>query len=85
MKDTIFNPLSGLAVLGVLLLAGLLAAGTGARIHAPVKAPVLLEASEGVEMEAGEKVLAPQQKPRRARAALSMPYFSFAKSLRPGG
>lgn len=85
MKDPLFNMLSGLAVLGILLAAGLLTAGTSDRSQAQAGQPVLVEAAEGAAVEVAEAVLAPQRKPRRVRASLSMPYFSFAQSLRPGG
>lgn len=85
MKNPLFNMLSGLAVLGILLVAGLLAAGTGDRGQAQVGQPVLVGTAEGAGLDAAETALAPQRKPRRVRASLSMPYFSFAQSLRPGG
>lgn len=87
MKDPLFNMLSGLAVLGILLVAGLLATGAGDGGQAQAGQPVTAEApaAEGTRLDAAEAALAPQRKTRRVRASLSMPYFSFAQSLRPGG
>lgn len=85
MKDPLFNTLSGLAVIGVLLTAGLLTGATGDRRLAQAGQPVLVEAARGVEANATATAPAHQRKGRRVRASLSMPYFSFAQSLRPRG
>ena len=83
MNHNLFTTLLSLAVCTALLIVGAMAAsrasGTSGRLGA-VDAPVVtdIEAAE----EGGTDQ--PRQK-RRNRAALSMPYFSFAQSLRPRG
>ena len=46
----------------------------------------LVESIETGAVQATEEVVAPvERKHRRGRSSLSMPYFSFAQSLRPRG
>ncbi len=67
------------AVAGVMLLGLGLLAGPGAPSPLAATPLPLLDAGEAV----AEQEAAPPR--RRARASLSMPYFSFAQSLRPRG
>ncbi len=85
MKDPLFNMLSGLASLGIVLAAMLLASGGRDRPATLAGQPRLVEAVVAAELQAGEEAPAPQRKSHRVRASLTMPYFSFAQSLRPGG
>jgi hypothetical protein len=85
MKDPLFNTLSGLASLGIVLAAVLLASGGRDRPAAHAGQPRLVEAVMAAELQAGEEAQAPQRRSHRVRASLAMPYFSFAQSLRPGG
>ena len=85
MKDPLFNTLSGLASFGIVLAAVLLASGGRDGTAAHARQPSLVEAAAATELQAGEEAPAPQHRSRRARASLTMPYFSFAQSLRPGG
>lgn len=84
MNQKLTHTLPSLAVGGLLLAIGVLAAVTGART-AEVDSAALVEALESDAAEvAGDdgNPQAPQHK-RRARASLAMPYFSFGQSLRP--
>jgi len=83
MKPKLLNTLSGLAASGALLTLGLLVGGTESRRSATEGSPLT-----GVDsaIEAAAATEEAQVHPRRrARATLSMPYFSFAQSLRPRG
>ena len=84
MNQKLTHALPSIAVGGLLLAVGALAAVTGART-AEVESAALVGAVESEALEvAGHdgKPEAPQHK-RRARASLAMPYFSFGQSLRP--
>ncbi|HZF98629.1 MAG TPA: hypothetical protein VEY92_10385 [Pseudoxanthomonas sp.] len=83
MKDQMITTL---ASIGVLLLAGI-ATGTASG-GAPAQAPMagLIDSIERKAPDASAKADALKPEPkRRARPSLSMPYFSFARSLRPRG
>ena len=86
MKDQMITTLVSIASIGVLLLAGI-AAGTasgGASAQAPRAG--LIDSIEHKALNASAEADALRPKPkRRARPSLSMPYFSFAQSLRPRG
>ncbi len=80
MNHTLFTALLGLSLSVALLLAGTMAAGQAPR--PPERAddgPVV------TELEAEAAPPATERKSRRSRHSLSMPYFSFAQSLRPRG
>jgi len=82
MKDPLFNTLSGLAATGIVLAAALLAGGGQDRPSAQAGQAGLGEAAR---LQAAEEAPAPPRKSHRVRASLTMPYFSFAQSLRPRG
>lgn len=85
MNEKLLN--SGFAVAGALglLLLGLSAQPT-ARIDSGFAAPALLPTTPAaLEEDIIRAAHPPLRSPRhRRRAALSMPYFSFARSLRSG-
>ncbi|MGH8061844.1 MAG: hypothetical protein ACREO7_07505 [Pseudoxanthomonas sp.] len=85
MNHKLFTTLSGLSISSVLLVAGLMAFGQAPRLPGAVDDSLLVETLETGAIEATEEVVVPRErKHRRNRAPLSMPYFSFAQSLRPG-
>ena len=86
MKNQLITTLASIAGIGVLLLAGI-ATGTASN-GAPAQAPTagLIDSIESQAPGASAEADALRPKPkRRARPSLSMPYFSFAQSLRPSG
>jgi len=84
MNQKLTHTLPSLAVGGLLLAAGALAAMSGART-AEVESAALVGALESDvrEITGEDGAPAPSQHKRRARASLAMPYFSFGQSLRP--
>lgn len=80
-----FNSLSSLAGGGMLLLLGLLSSSSSARLPTVLDAAPLAEAIEAETLQAAEEAAGKRPHKRRSRASLSMPYFSFAQSLRPRG
>jgi len=84
MKDQLFTALSAVAGISVLLVAGIVA-GTAPRLPGSIEPSALVETIEGDAVEAAEDAFVPKRKHRHSRASLSMPYFSFAQSLRPRG
>ena len=84
MRDQLFTALSAVAGISVLLVAGIVA-GTAPRLPGSTEPTALIETIESDALEAAEEAVAPKRKHRRSRASLSMPYFSFAQSLRPRG
>ena len=84
MKPKLLNTMSGLAASVALLTLGLLCAGTQSRPQGAKDGSPLAGIDSAIEAsaEVGAET-APAR--RRARATLSMPYFSFAQSLRPRG
>lgn len=85
MNEKLTHTLPSLAVGGLLLALGLLSATPGVRTANPQPA-VLVNALEAETRDlAGELDAPARQHKRRARASLSMPYFSFGQSLRPRG
>lgn len=85
MKDPLFNTLSGLASLGIVLVTVMLASGSPGGAAPPTGQAGLVEAIENAGPQADAEAPAPRHKSRRVRASLGMPYFSFAQSLRPRG
>ena len=84
MNHKLFTTLSGLSI-SALLVIGLMAFGQAPRLPGAVDDGLLVETLETGAIEATEEVVVPRErKHRRNRAPLSMPYFSFAQSLRPG-
>lgn len=84
MNPKLTHTLPSLAVGGLLLAVGALAATTGARTAEAESAALVgvLEADVR-EITGDERTPEPTQHKRRARASLAMPYFSFGQSLRP--
>ncbi|CAN7289476.1 hypothetical protein LJR143_001280 [Pseudoxanthomonas sp. LjRoot143] len=84
MNQKLTHTLPSLAVGGLLLAAGALAAMSGARTS-EVDASTLVGALESDvrEITGDDGTAEPTQHKRRARASLAMPYFSFGQSLRP--
>ena len=83
MNHKLFTTLSGLSICSALLVVGLMPGG-----HASGQAAgsqgVLKTIESGALEARGDAAPAPR-KHRRGRGSLSMPYFSFAQSLRPQG
>ena len=85
MNHNLFTTLSALTVTSVLLIVGLLAINQPARLSSGGTAAPLIESLEADAAEAEATAAPATRKKRVKRGALSMPYFSFARSLRPGG
>lgn len=87
MNHNLFTTLSALTITSALLIVGLLAASQPARLSGAGSGAPLIEALENTDaVEAAGEAAAPAPRKKRVkRAALSMPYFSFAQSLRPRG
>ena len=59
--------------------------GQAPRLPAAIDDGLLVETIESGALQATEEVVVPRERRhRRNRTPLSMPYFSFAQSLRPG-
>lgn len=84
MNPKLTHTLPSLAVGGLLLAAGALAAMSGARTSEVDTAALVGALESDVREIAGDdgNPEATRHK-RRARASLAMPYFSFGQSLRP--
>ncbi|RYG13509.1 MAG: hypothetical protein EON92_05270 [Burkholderiales bacterium] len=86
MNHKLFTTLAGLSISTLLLGIGLMADSHAQRLSLAVGDGPLVEAIEGEAEQAADETVAPRErKQRRGRASLSMPYFSFAQSLRPRG
>ena len=86
MNHKLFTTLSSLSISSALLAVGLMANGEANRLPAAVDDSLLVESIETGAVQATEEVVTPvERKHRRGRSSLSMPYFSFAQSLRPRG
>ena len=86
MNHKLFTTLSSLSISSALLAVGLMANGEASRLPGSVSDSPLVESVETGAVQATEEVVAPvERKHRRGRSSLSMPYFSFAQSLRPRG
>jgi hypothetical protein len=86
MNHKLFTTLSGLSVSSALLLVGMMAPGPAARLSAGSGDTPLTLAIDARGPAPSMEAAAPvERKQRHRRAALSMPYFSFAQSLRPRG
>lgn len=86
MNHKLFTALSSLSISSALLAVGLMANGEAARLPDSIGDSPLVESVETGAVQATEEVVAPvERKHHRGRSSLSMPYFSFAQSLRPRG
>jgi hypothetical protein len=84
MNHKLFTTLSGLSI-STLLVIGLMAFAQAPRRASAVADGLLVETIETGALQATEEAVVPREgKHRRNRRPLSMPYFSFAQSLRPG-
>ena len=85
MNHKLFTTLSGLSISSALLAVGLMAFGQTPRLPGAIDDGLLVETIESGALQATEEAVVPRErKQRRSRTPLSMPYFSFAQSLRPG-
>jgi hypothetical protein len=85
MNHKLFTTLSGLSISSALLVVGLMAFGQATRLPEAIDDGLLVETIETGALQATEETMVPRErKHRRNRTPLAMPYFSFAKSLRPG-
>ena len=86
MNHKLFTTLSSLSISSALLAIGLMANGEATGLPGHANDSPLVESIETGAVQATEEVVAPvERKHRRSRSSLSMPYFSFAQSLRPRG
>lgn len=87
MNHNLYTTLLSLAIGGALLIVGMMAVGQAPRLPDPVDDELLVESVETRAAEAADEAKTPDERRRhrRSRASLSMPYFSFAQSLRPRG
>lgn len=82
MNHKLLTALTGLGICGALLAAGLmLPVRADPRVDPREASPLV----ETLETGAAEAVAPAERKQVRRRGTLSMPYFSFAQSLRPRG
>ncbi|MEO6519345.1 MAG: hypothetical protein ABIO17_10205 [Pseudoxanthomonas sp.] len=83
MNHKLFTTLSGLAISSALLVVGLMPSGQAAGEATGPQGDVVRTIEAAVEIP--DPAAPAARKHRRGRGALSMPYFSFAQSLRPQG
>ncbi len=83
MNPKLTHILPSLAVGGLLLAAGALAAMSGARTSEVDSATLVGALESDVREITGDDGAPEPTHKRRARASLAMPYFSFGQSLRP--
>jgi len=84
MYNAPITALSVLACIGLLLVAGVFAGGA-AQSSVAIQVPVQAESVQEAALDAPADAPPPRRNHARVRASLSMPYFSFAQSLRPRG
>ncbi|NDK37270.1 hypothetical protein DT603_00225 [Pseudoxanthomonas gei] len=84
MNHKLFTTLSSLSISSALLVVGLMPGGHAAGQAAGPQGGVV-ETIEAGALEAADDMAPAPRRHRRGRASLSMPYFSFAQSLRPQG
>ena len=87
MNHNLYTTLLSLAISGALLIVGAMAVGQAPRLPAPIDDNLQLKDVENGAAAAAAEARTPDERKqrRRNRASLSMPYFSFAQSLRPRG
>ncbi len=91
MSHKLFTTLSSLSISSALLAVGLMANGpaSGTPDHANDNqaddSPLVESIETGAAQTTGEVAAPVERKRRRSHSSLSMPYFSFAQSLRPRG
>ncbi len=86
MNHKLFTTLSGLSVTSTLLVIGMMTPGQAARPPAATNdSPMARTLDPDAAIGTGDVAAPIERKQRRHRTSLSMPYFSFAQSLRPRG
>ncbi|HEY5972701.1 MAG TPA: hypothetical protein VIT22_12210 [Pseudoxanthomonas sp.] len=87
MNHNLYTTLLSLAISGALLIVGMMAAGQAPRLSDATGDDLQVQRGETPAAEATAKTMTldERKRHRRSRASLSMPYFSFAQSLRPRG
>ena len=86
MNHKLFATLSSLSICSALLVVGLMAPDPASGINAASRDNPLLETLQGGVLEDTDAAAKPAPRQNKhKRGSLSMPYFSFAQSLRPRG
>ena len=86
MNHKLFATLSSLSVCSALLIVGLVAPEPASGLGAASGDNPLVETLQAGVLEDADAMAKPaQRQSRHKRGSLSMPYFSFAQSLRPRG
>ncbi len=87
MNHKLFATLSSLSVCSALLIVGLVAPDPASGLGtSPSRDTPLVETLQAGVLEDADAMAKPaQRQSRHKRGSLSMPYFSFAQSLRPRG
>ena len=87
MNHKLFATLSSLSVCSALLIVGLVAPDPASGLgSSPSRDTPLVETLQAGVLEDADAMAKPaQRQSRHKRGSLSMPYFSFAQSLRPRG
>ena len=87
MNHNLYTTLLSLAIGGALLIVGMMAVGQAPRLPHALDDAQLVGSGENHAAEPADEAKTPDERRRnrRNRASLSMPYFSFAQSLRPRG
>lgn len=86
MNHKLFTTLSGLSVTSALLVISMMTPGQAMRSQGEINGSPLTRTMDPDATSGASEVAAPiERKQRRHRTSLSMPYFSFAQSLRPRG
>ena len=87
MNHKLFATLSSLSVCSALLIVGLVAPDPASGLGtSPSRETPLVETLQAGVLEDADAMAKPaQRQSRHKRGSLSMPYFSFAQSLRPRG
>lgn len=86
MNHKLFATLSGLSICSALLIVGLMAPDPASGMGVSARDNPLVETLEASMLETQDEVAKPvQRQSKHKRGSLSMPYFSFAQSLRPRG
>ena len=86
MNHKLFATLSGLSICSALLVVGMVAPDPASGIRADSRDNPLLETLQSGVLDDADNTAKPvPRQSKHKRGSLSMPYFSFAQSLRPRG
>ena len=85
MNHKLFTTLSGLSVTSALLVIGMMAPGKTTRQPVEINDSPLAQSIDAGADVGSSDASAPVERKQRRHTSLSMPYFSFAQSLRPRG